>query len=476
MLFLIVFMNLLKIKIDRKYFQTKKRIIITSAILFLVAGGFFLFNFAVSNKKIIAIKSLAVLEKFSSFLPIPDDEKKELKVMNALVQDFTRRDDTARTFLVLLQNNMELRPGGGFLGQYAVIKIKNGEVISTFLEDANLLDQRISAKITPPYPLTRMMGIRKWKFRDSNFSPDFPTNAAKAEYFYRLSGRAANFDGVIAVNTDVFSHILELTGPITVPGYGITFTSVDGTLKLEEYVEKYYIMNPGVDTQNRKNIMKVMAPIMIDKIFSLGNISKIADFIHYEFKNRNIMVHLKDEKLQSQIESVYWDGKVEEDWGSDYLMMVDANMGALKTDYYIKREVSYDIDLTTARPQVSLNILYKNTAPYGDWRTSDYHSYLRIYVPQGSNFLESKMVSRITKGEEFGKTYFGFMCHVLIRRETNAIIKYELPEGFDVSSYRLLIQKQSGVGGIPIKVNLRTKDGQFNQEQILNNDLKFEFQ
>jgi hypothetical protein len=149
----------------------------------------------------------------------------------------------------------------------------------------------------------------------------------------------------------------------------------------------------------------------------------------------------------------------------------------LKTDYYIKREVSYDIDLTVPRPLVTLNILYKNTAPYGDWRTSDYHSYLRVYAPEGANFLESKMVSRITKGEEFGKTYFGFMCHVLIGRETNATIKYELPENFDASNYRLLIQKQSGVGDIPVKVHLKTKDGkEYSQDQILDNDLKFEFQ
>ena len=83
-------------------------------------------------------------------------------------------------FLLLLQNNMELRPGGGFLGQYAVIKVKNGEVVSSFFEDANLLDQRITARVTPPWPLTQYMQIKKWKFRDSNFSPDFPTNVEKA--------------------------------------------------------------------------------------------------------------------------------------------------------------------------------------------------------------------------------------------------------------------------------------------------------
>ncbi len=455
---------------------TRRRMILIGIALVLLAGGVYLFNFSKINKKDLAIKSLAVITKFSGLLPIPDDEKKELDVMNKLVEYFTKKDGVTRTFMIMLQNNMELRPGGGFLGQYAILKIKDGEVISTFFEDANLLDQRINAKITPPYPFTRMMDIKKWKFRDSNFSPDFPTNVEKAKYFYRLAGRNSDFDGVIAVNAEVFNDVLELTGPITVPGYGVTFNSTDGALKLEEYVEKRYIMNPEIDTQNRKEIMRKMAPMMIEKLFSLGNVAKIAELGHKELQNRNVMINFKDEYLQGLIESVFWDGRVARDWNSDYLMMVDANMGALKTDHYIKRDVSYDVDLTLEKPTVTLNILYKNNATYGDWRTSDYHSYLRVYVPKGSTFLESKMVSLANKGEDFEKTYFGFICHVLIGRETNAIIKYELPAGFGIDDYRLLVQKQSGVGNIPFKIHLKTKDGEYNQEQTLDKDLKFEFQ
>ncbi|HRY82221.1 MAG TPA: DUF4012 domain-containing protein [Candidatus Moranbacteria bacterium] len=459
-----------------KNFFNRRMVIIIGLILILAAGGFYLFNFAKNNKQSIAIKSLSAINKFSGLLPITDDEKKELDVMNTLVEKFTQKDGVTRTFLLLLQNNMELRPGGGFLGQYAILKVKDGEVLSTFFEDANLLDQRITAKVAPPFPFTKMMQLKKWKFRDSNFSPDFPMNVDKAKYFYRLAGGNSNFDGVIAVNANVFNDILELTGPITVPGYNVSFNSKDGALKLEEYVEKYYIMNPEVDTQNRKMIMKKMAPLLVEKLFSLGNVTKIADLVHKEFENRNIMVNFKDPELQKAIESVYWDGKVAKDWGSDYLMMVDANMGALKTDYYMKRQVAYDIDLTAERPTVTLNIIYKNTATFGDWRTSDYHSYLRVYVPKGSTFLESKMVSLANRGEEFEKTYFGFICHVLIGRETNAMIKYQLPDGFDVNNYRLLIQKQSGVENIPVKVHLKNSKGEYDQEQTMDKDLKFEFQ
>ncbi|KKQ51304.1 MAG: hypothetical protein US70_C0019G0009 [Parcubacteria group bacterium GW2011_GWD2_38_11] len=456
----------------------KKKIIITSLIVVALVGGFFAVSYGIKNKRVLVISSLSALNSVSKFLPISQDEKKEIEVLNAIVTEFTKKDDQEKNFLIMLQNEAELRPGGGFLGQYAIVKIKNGEVISTFIEDANLLDQRISAKIPAPFPFKRMMQIKNWKFRDSNFSPDFPTNVEKAKYFFRLAGRSSSgFDGVIAVNSEVFDNVIGLTGPITVPGYSGEYTKENASRKLEEQVEKAYIMNPEIDTQNRKAILKKMAPIILDKLLTLGNITKVADLFHNELKNRNVMLNFSDSNLQKLAESVHWDGTMPKDWDGDYLMAVDANMGALKSDFYIKREMIYDIDLTQPKPLVTLNIKYRHTAPYGDWRTSDYHSYLRVYAPQGSNFLESNMVSHLNTNNEFGKTYFGFMCHVLIGQETNATIKYELPESFsNIADYKLLIQKQSGAGDVPITVNVKTKDEQYSQQQNLANDLRFEYE
>ncbi len=439
-------------------------------------GGFFAFSYVKNNKKNIALVSLNAVSKISKFLPISQDGKKELEVLNSVVSELTKKDDVERKFLILLQNADELRPGGGFLGQYAVIKIKNGDVISTYVEDANLLDQRINAKITPPFPFYRLMQLKKWKFRDSNFSPDFPTNVEKAKYFFRLAGGNSNqFDGVIAVNSIVFNNIFKLTGPIAVPGYGGEFNSENASRKLEEIVEKIYLMNPELDTQNRKAIIKKLAPLMIEKLTTLGNVTKIAEFFHNELKNRNVMINLTDANLQKQIESVYWDGSVPQNWSGDYLMAIDANMGALKTDYYIKREINYDLDFTQPKPTATLNIKYKNTAPYGDWRTSDYHSYLRVYVPKGSEFVSSYMVSRLATAEEFNKTYFGFKVDVIMGREVDSKIVYTLPENITADNYKLLIQKQSGAGNIPVTVHIKNAEGEFNQQQTLQSDLKFEF-
>lgn len=453
--------------------KNKKKILIILIIaLLLVGGGIFLFLKEIKNfdKKSLLVDSLSAFDKIAKFLPIKQDTKKEIDAINKITQEFIKGDNVERRYLLLLQNNMELRPGGGFLGQYAIIKIKNGQVTSQFVEDANLLDQRINVKVSPPYPFERMMSLKKWKFRDSNFSPDFPTNIEKAEYFYRLSGGNSAFDGVFAINATVLNKVLGITGPVTIGG--VEYNSTNAVLKLEEQVEKVYIYNEELDTQNRKWVMKQLAEVMINRLMSLNNIPKMADLVLEELRNKDIMLNFNSVELQNAVQEVHWDGKVATDWNGDYLMIVDANMGALKSDYYIKREIFYEVDLTGVKPTAYLKINYTHTATYGDWRTSDYHSYLRVYTPLGSNLTERKMVSYPNIQEELNKTYFGFILHVLINRSTLAEVRYELPESVR-NDYRLLIQKQSGAGDIPVHVKIKTADGEFNQDDILKKDLEF---
>lgn len=460
-------------------FFTKGRTIALVILIALAVGGYFLFSYAKTHKTEFAVGSLNLFQKVTKLLPLSPDTKKEIEVVNTLVAELTKKDDQVRSYLVLLQNSDEIRPGGGFLGQYAIIKVKNGEVQSTFVEDANLLDQRIVAKITPPYPFTRKMQLKKWKFRDSNFSPDFPTNAEKAQYFYKLAGGREKFDGVIGVNSHVFNNILELTGPIQIPGDSNVYTSADGAYKLEERVERAYLGEdvPAELKQNRKAIMKKIAAEIMKRVATVSNIPKLAEFAQSELRNRDIMLYFTDQNLQNLVASVHWDGAMEKDWANDYLMLVDANMGALKTDYYMRRKLDYTVDFTGEKPIGTMVYTYSNTAPRGDWRTSDYHTYLRAFVPKGSVMLERKWINAVITNEDFGKTYFGGFVDVEIgQSDVGTTLRYELPSNITPENYRLLIQKQSGVGTLPVTVHMKTKDGEFTQTAELTKDLHLTLQ
>ncbi len=457
---------------------TRKRFFIALFLIIIVSGGALAF-FAKDHKQEFALGSLSVVTKVSKFLPIEADTKKELEAVNQLAETLLKKDGVQRIYMVMLQNNYELRPGGGFLGQYAVLKIKDGEVVSLFVEDANLLDQRIVAKITPPYPLTRKLQLKKWKMRDSNFSPDFPTNAEKAQYFYRLAGGGQKFDGVIAINASVLDDALAITGPITPPGYSTSFSKDGGALKLEEVVEKAYL---GEDVaaelkQNRKAIMKVLAAELVKRIATVDNIPKAIQLAQKELAEKDIQLYFKDAAMQSIVSGVKWDGTVNTDWNNDYLMLVDANLGALKSDYFIDRSVNYEIDFTGEKPVATLTHTYKHRATYGDWRTSDYHTYLRAYVPKGSKLLERKLVSYPLTEEGFGKTYFGVFVDAVMNHETPGMMKYELPDTIKEDGYQLMLQKQSGVGTVPVTITIKKKDGTVATQSVdLKKDIVFSFQ
>ena len=458
----------------------RKHIIISSLLIAMVIGGFYFFSFAKTHKQTIALDSLSIFQKVSKLLPLENDTKAEIDAVNKLADAIAKKDDITRTYMIMLQNNYELRPGGGFLGQYAILKVKNGEIISTFVEDANLLDQRITAVVTPPYPFKQIQ-LKKWKFRDSNFSPDFAINADKAQYFYRLAGGHEKFDGVIGVNAMVFDHILDITGPIEMPGYG-TYDSQNASMKLEENVEKPFLGEdvPAELKQNRKAIMKKIAGEIITRISSLNNIPKLAEFSQNELRDKNIMIWLKDPELQQIVSNVHWDGNVSKDWGSDYLMVVDANLGALKSDYWVKRSLEYSVDFTAGpKPIATVNYTYNHTATTGDWRTSDYHTYTRVLAPKGSKYIEN---SRVKTGgvlsqdsPELNKTVFGYKVDAVMNQSLSTGIKYELPDTIKADGYQLLIQKQSGIGNIPVTVHIKTDKGEFTQTATLAKDIRFSF-
>lgn len=462
-----------------KMVENKKRVVVFFIFGLGVLGvSFFAWHFATTDKKTIAVESLNIVSAAMKLLPIEADTKKAIAMADTLAQAVMQKDGVTRTYMIMLQNNYELRPGGGFLGQYAVVKIKDGEVIKFALEDANLLDQRITAKIPSPYPLNKKM-TKNWKFRDSNFSPDFPTNVSKAQYFYKMAGGWEKFDGVIAINADVFNEALKITGPVTVPGYpGTTFTSEDGALVLEETVERAYLGDdvPAESKQHRKDIMKALGGEMVTRLAKVENIPKLVTFARTQLENKNIMLYFTDETIQKSVEDVHWDGSLTPDWGGDYIFAVDANLGALKTDYFMDRKLTYSVDLTVEKPTATITYAYTNRATHGDWRTSDYHTYLRVYVPQGSVLLDRKMIGSPRTGEEFGKTYFGAMVDVRMGETVEGMITYQLPDRFKTDSYKLLIQKQSGVQNVPVDVTIKTQKGDVHQTGVLTKDSVFMIQ
>jgi hypothetical protein len=295
--------------------------------------------------------------------------------------------------------------------------------------------------------------------RDSNWSPDFPENAKKAEFFYEMGEGQEKFDGIVAINTSVLNSFLKITGPVSIPGYPGIYDSENAILNLEYQVEKGYV-DQGIEKGERKSIMNDFSKIVMEKVSNLNSSQKLdlAKVILEDLNNKDIQLYFKDPDLESQAKKSGWTGEIKTDWKKDYLMIVDANLGSFKSDYYIERSFDYKIDLSREVPQANLKINYLHNGKTKDWMTKDYLTYLRVYTPKDAWLIDSKGLGEVRFGTNFEKKSFETLVNVPLDSSKNVEFVYTLKE-LDVENYDLLIQKQSGISGLPGRVTVTDKDG-----------------
>lgn len=426
----------------------------TSAI-FLISWYFF---FQLRNQKYETLKTAVNLFSWG------EQGGKEFGALSKFAKYLIRKDDQEKTFFVLFQNNMELRPGGGYIGSFGILKIKNGSITKLETHDLSNFDARIPDGFIPPYPIKETLKVSSWKLRDSNFSPDFWVNAQKAEEFYKIGKGEENFDGIMAINANVLTSLLQVTGPIEVPGFPGTYKSENAVVDLEYQVEKGFYKQ-DIEISERKSVLGFLGKEIVKRIFSLSltEKAKLAGIILEDLKNKDIQLYFKDPEMQKEAVSAGWAGLVDQQWQSDYLMVVDANMGALKSDRVIQRSIDYTADFSKPIPHAVLKITYTHTAKEKDWMTKDYLTFLRVYTPVGSWLTSQANADKPVYSQELNKQVFGFLLGLPLGQTKTVELTYEISDKINPDNYQLKIQKQSGVGEIPTKVTIIGKDGKIQE-------------
>jgi hypothetical protein len=433
----------------------------------LLAGWFVFLQIKYKNTK--------NLKAISNFLPIGSERKNEISAALDIFRQVSGSEE--KKYLVLFQNNLEIRPGGGFIGAFAVMKISHSQVRDIQVFDTGVFDKSTPNVVEAPRPIAEILGTQFWKMKDSNWSPDFRKNAKEAERFYQMGTGENNIDSVVAINTDVLNSILALTGPVVIEGYPGEYRNENAILQLEYQVEKGYI-EQGIAKGERKNIMSELADVIEQKVqaFTFSEQLALARELEKHLKQKDIQLFWSDENLQKEIESLGWGGRVKDSSG-DYLMVVDANLLALKSDYCIKRKMEYDVDLSGETPQVVLNITYEHVCRVKDWMTTNYRDWLRVYAPAGSYLEEtSGQTGEVQFSDELGKKVFGMRVDVPIGETKKITLKYILPQNVKDKPYTLLVQKQSGSGVVPITISVKYPDGsEVKAQEALTGDKEFGF-
>jgi len=389
-----------------------------------------------------------------------------------LVAFYLALNTQEKTFLILFQNNMEIRPGGGFIGSFGILKIKNWEIEDMQVYDSGNFDKNVPNTVPAPYPMAEILHINSLQLRDSNFSPDFPSDAIAAEKFYSMGHGQEKLDGVFGVTANVLISFLKATGPVEIPGYPGTYADENAVLALEYQVEKAFD-EQGIARDDRKDVMNELAKVILQKVekLSLSQKIELAKIIFEDLNKKDIQLYFRSPMLQSKTELSGWAGKVDQTWNKDYVMAVDANLGAWKTDRVIKRSLDYSVDLSGAVPRAVLKITYNHTATQRDFMTKDYIDFLRVYVPDGCELVSQINADKPVFGSELGKKYFGFLIYVPLGQSKTVEINYTLPKDL-AENYNLKIQKQAGLNDVPVAVHVADKNGQKTDSNlVLNSDI-----
>lgn len=369
-----------------------------------------------------------------------------------------------KTYLLLFQNDKEIRPTGGFMTAYAFMKFDNGHISTTASDDIYRLDERLLkiclkkvCPLTPPAQIVKYLPEADgkprtvWAMRDSNVSPDFLVSAQQFEQMYSLLGDGITFDGIIAIDTQVVEELIAVTGPIDV--FGTTYSAdMDARCNCPNviYELEHYAEVASRGEEDRKAVLGTLMQQILTRILGSGP-DKLPDFVNAGVKlanDKHILFFMHDNSLQEHLATLNWTGQINNLYKGDYLHINDSNFAGGKSNLYVQEKVTYDININNAGDVVNLlTIEYKNPQPFSIWLNGILRDYVRVYVPLNSKLIASKgSDDPVNTQEDSTLNKMFFDSFITVRPLNSRILSFEYsqPSKFSGKSYKLLIQKQPG--------------------------------
>ncbi|MFA5855505.1 MAG: DUF4012 domain-containing protein [Candidatus Gracilibacteria bacterium] len=423
-------------------------------------------------------------DKFTEF-------RSKLTTLNALLNTWISVKEPLLTalgdrypqhYLVLLENNDEMRLGGGFIGSYAIAEINDGRLTDLNFQDVYKLDnQYFGNEKVPVHELTALTPV--WRLRDSNTSADFPTSAKNAMHFLELEG-GQGVDGVIGVNSSSAQALLAEIGPLKIDSLPVPLTAENFPIVVSTLVEaKTYGQNPKLILQ--EILDAVLTQKMATASDNVGSnlFQKVGMRMFAESQKKQILFYHKDPAVEEMFENLNLSGSLPAlaTQAGDFFMPLFTNIGGNKTDRYIKTALTHDTQLLEDGTQIDTVTLDRtNTftagtlawikttlASYGftDWDTtleyvigdSANKTGIRIYVPEGSRILDTAGIYRddvqYYYDEDQKISYFYFEQTLNQGESKSTKIQFTLPKKLtgDFKEYNFAMFRQPGLKSVTYK-------------------------
>jgi hypothetical protein len=383
-----------------------------------------------------------------------------------------------KKYLLLFQNNMELRPGGGFIGSYGLISVENGKFGKVEIHDVYDADGKLTTHMEPPFALSRFGGATHWFLRDSNFAVEGSvTAAASTELLRRSTGEKV--DGVVMLDTDFVKYLIEAIGPVDVADYKERVDSSNFYLLTQKHAEEGFF--PG--STQKKDFLRSLLGSILNRLSESEAFPymKIAGVVERSIKEKHLQFVPLDQKIQkifavnSLTGDILDEREEPENTFLDFLAIVDANIGANKGNYYLKRSVLQEASISQSGQLFGqTTITLENTSTKDSIFGGEYKTYLRLVLPRGSDIrsvlIDGRQVQiidavtspsvykasgfvppeglEIEKTEASGKDVFGFFTVVPVQSTKKISINYATPQAVSIEApavlYQMRLFKQPG--------------------------------
>ena len=307
-----------------------------------------------------------------------------------------------KRYLLIFQNNTEMRASGGFLGSYALVDIRDGAIRKLEVPSGGSYDTEAGMRTFVQSPEPLWLVNPRWYLWDANWWPDWPLTARSLMWFYEKSD-GPTVDGVISFTPDVLEDLLRISGEIDLQAeYGLTINADNFWELLQSVVEKpnLALSHPDLvlnipdspENEPKKIIGDLMVKIMerLPQVLSAENVPALFVSLEKNLAAKNILLYFRDENLQASLHKYDLDAAIKAA-PHDYLMLVHTNIAGQKTDRRMLDRIEHQAEilsdgsiidtLTIRRTHTGLkNELFSGVRNV-DW--------LRVYVPEGSLLLSA---------------------------------------------------------------------------------------
>lgn len=379
--------------------------------------------------------------------------------------------NSERSYLVLAQNNDELRPSGGYISTWGWFTVRSARIIdydyspttttspnppdSNFLEEQNIVIPDWWLRYSQPVYVA-------W---DGSWFPDFPSTAEMAINYYNIGDNIQSpVDGVLAIDISGFELMLSAMDEVFVSDYSVTVTREN----FRELVYDIRAFEEGI-TPHKEFIIAIYQEIF-EKWSHLDQeqMPVLLGGLLEGFQQNHIMFYFADTDLNDAMDTLGWSGRQLPGIENDYILVVDANLGN-KSNNSVNQPITYDVEVLadgTLNSRLTVGFEYFDDMASQDPAINalyhgplDYSSLLQIFLPAGSFMNETNITGNYTLLENE-------QHNLLI---TRSVIEYDSSERYqlsyttpaliqsigDLQVYRLLIQNQPGSREQSLNVQVR---------------------